>query len=378
MSLRLRLIPIFLLLIAGLRPTLAAPAPAGIEVHALARPELIFACDRPTSQLQELFTPNVIADLAALHAGVALSTEDFTSERAAMAKKLSDAGISLFAWLVLPHDEGYYVNAVNAPQTSERFEAFDRWTRENGLHWQAVGLDIEPSLTEFAAMRDHKLRLAATLIRRAFDAERAKRAQFEYAALIRRMQSRGYRVQTHQLPFIADERKAHTTILERTLGIVDVRGDEEVLMLYTSFNHETGAGMIWAYGLEAQVIAVGSTAGSGDPATDARVPPLNWDEFSRDLIVAAHFTHRVGIYSLEGCVKQGFLPRLKALDWHAPVMVSADALGRGASFRERAQHVLWFLPRLPYINGALLILLIVAVTVWVRRKRRKRTENGNQ
>jgi hypothetical protein len=34
---------------------------------------------------------------------------------------------------------------------------------------------------------------------------------------------------------------------------------------------------------------------------------LSWDEFSKDLITASHFTHIVGIYSLSGCVQQGFL-----------------------------------------------------------------------
>ena len=128
------------------------------------------------------------------------------------------------------------------------------------------------------------------------------------------MQAAGYRVQTYQLPFIADERGAHTTLLERVLGLVDVRGDEEVLMLYGSFNHQTGAGMLWAYGPAAQAVAVGSTARSGDAATDARLPPLDWDEFPRDLIVAAHFARTVGVYSLEGCVQQGFLPRLRTMD----------------------------------------------------------------
>ena len=42
------------------------------------RPKLIFACDKPTSGLDALFTPDLIADLKELKAGVALSTSDFT------------------------------------------------------------------------------------------------------------------------------------------------------------------------------------------------------------------------------------------------------------------------------------------------------------
>ena len=59
------------------------------------------------------------------------------------------------------------------------------------------------------------------------------------------------------------ERNARTTLLERIFGIVDVRGDQEVFMLYTSFDHKGGAAQIWRYGPQSQVIAVGSTARAG-------------------------------------------------------------------------------------------------------------------
>ena len=149
------------------------------------------------------------------------------------------------------------------------------------------------------------------MLHRAFDSGRVRRAREQYAALIARMQMRGYYVQTYQLEFIADERKAHTTLVGADFGIVDVRGNEEVLMLYTSFkSHDVGAGIIWQYGPDSQTVAVGSTASSGDPKMDAKFPPLNWGEFSRDLIVA-HLFKRVGVYSLEGCVRQGFISRAK-------------------------------------------------------------------
>ena len=153
------------------------------------------------------------------------------------------------------------------------------------------------------------------------------------------------------------------------LGLVDVRGDEEVLMLYGSFNHQTGAGMLWAYGPAAQAVAVGSTARSGDAATDARLPPLDWDEFSRDLIVAAHFARTGGVYSLEGCVQQGFLPRLRTMDWDAPVTLQAESIERANRFRARVQRVLWIRSHLPWFGGGFLVLVIAAVMFVVRRRR---------
>ena len=139
-------------------------------------------------------------------------------------------------------------------------------------------------------------RLMGTLIRRCFDAGRVNRARAAYAALIARIQAAGYPVETYQFPFIADERKVHSALLERLFGIVDVRGDREVFMTYTSFNHAIDSALIWEYGPETQALAVGSTAGDAQPG--ARFAPLSWDEFSHDVMVARHFSPIVGVYSL--------------------------------------------------------------------------------
>src|SRR5215469_658321 len=282
--------------------TAARAANPDIVVHNISdpRPELVFACDRQTSDLQALFTPALIDDLRQLKAGVALSTEDLSPQRAQVVRSLNAAGIPMTAWIALPRVQGYYVNARNARETTARFEDFDHWTRSNNLHWQAVGLDIEPTLSDYGSISGNKLRLLSLALRRAFDSDRVFGARQAYNALIHEMHSRGYVVETYQLPLIADERRAGTTVLERLFGIVDVRGDQEALMLYTSFNHPVGAGIIWQYGPDAQVIAVGSTAMSGDAAMDAKFPPLSWDEFSRDLIVARHFSGMVGVYNLDG------------------------------------------------------------------------------
>lgn len=341
------------------------------------RPELIFACDRQTSELSALFAPALIDDLRQLKAGVALSTEDLSPERARVVRMLNAAGIPMIAWIALPRDQGYYVNARNARETTARFEDFDRWTRSNTLHWQAVGLDIEPTLSDYGSITGNRLHLLSLALGRAFDSNRVVRARRAYTALIHEMHSRGYVVETYQLPLIADERRAGTTLLERLFGIVDVRGDQEALMLYTSFNHPVGAGIIWQYGPEAQAIAVGSTATSGDAAMDAKFPPLNWDEFSRALIVAGHFSSVVGVYNLDGCVRQGFLPRLKTMDWSQPVVIPARAVGKAAGLRRLIFALLWLASHIIY--AALLFLLMVGWLVrLIVRRRNRRQKKGRQ
>ncbi len=336
------------------------------------RPQLIFACDRQTKELASLFTPELIADLQDLHAGVALSTEDLSPERAQVVRQLNAAGIPMTAWIALPKEQGYYVNVSNAPQTAARFAEFDKWTIDNGLRWEAVGLDIEPTLNEYGALLTHKGQLISLALRRALDSGRVQRAQEAYAALIRQMQSRGYKVQTYQLAFIVDERNVHTTLLERIFGLVNVRGDQEVLMLYTSLTRQMGAATIWHYGPEAQTIAVGSTAASGDPAMDAKYPPLNWEEFSRDLIVAHHFSTVIGVYSLEGCVRQGFMPKLKTMDWTQAVVIPAASLKKSAQSSKGIHATLWLASHLLYFIVGFLLLAIWLVRVIVRWRRKKR------
>ena len=131
-----------------------------------------------------------------------------------------------------------------------RFTAFEKWTSDHGLRWAGVGLDIEPSLRRSSGQSSRGIWLpaAAALLRRCFDSGSVNRARSAYSALIGRIQSEGYRVETYQFPFLADERKVHSTLLERLFGIVDIHGNREVLMTYSSFNHAIDSALVWAYG----------------------------------------------------------------------------------------------------------------------------------
>ncbi len=317
-------------------------------------PNLGFACcDQGIEEMQVLLNnQDVIADLKDLHAEVAIPILDFSVERAAAVHRLNQAGIPVIAGLLLPK-EGYYFSADNEPAAAQRFAAFDAWSRNQGLRWNGVGLDIEPNFAELATLRSHPWRLLTTLLWRAVDVQRMRRAKRAYSALIANMRAQGYFVQTYQLPILPIERHAHSSLLDRLLGTVDVRGDQEVLMLYTSYAPPpVGAAMIWKLGPDAQAIAIGVT--DGDPRANPAV--LNWGRFSRDLIVAGHFSHLIGVYNLEGCVRQGFLSRLKAMNWNQSVTIPADAI-------RRADHRLLLLRLVLWISSHLLYLLVVLVLI---------------
>lgn len=369
----LSLLAVILALSSGMSFARAADS-GGVTVQNAgdARPYLVFAFDDNPEQFASVFTPELIADLKFLGAGVGLSTIDFSPARTQLVERLNAAGIPVHASIALAPDQGGYANAGNAPEVLKAFNAFDQWSTENHLKWQAVGLDIEPNLSDFAAARNHKVELIGLFFRRAFDGRRVVQAREAYTSIIRQMQSRGYSVETYQFPLIADERRAHSTVLERLLGIVDVRGNDEALMVYTSFNHKLDSAMIWEYGPDAQAIAVGSTASSGDAQTDQAFPPLNWDQFSRDLIVARHFSRTIGVYNLEGSIQQGFIARLKTMNWNQPVVIPPEALTSAARLRKLAHVGLWLASRAVYV--ALMVLLLFAwfVSSLVRRRKRRR------
>ena len=284
-------------------------------------------------------------------------------------RQLNRDGIPVTAWLTLPTEQGYYLNASNGRQAEVRFDDFEKWTTANELRWAEIGLDIEPNIQDFATLRQgSRWHLFLTLLGRYVDVRPVRDAKYTYSALIREIRSHGYQVETYQFPFIADERAVRSSVLQRLAGIVDVQGDREVLMVYTSFNQSLNSALIWVYGPDAQVIAVGSTTG---PASDPHFARLTWEEFSRDLMVADHFSHVIGVYNLEGCVRQGFLARLKNVNWNESVTISAESVRRATKFRVRIQRVLWIVSNLPYFLVAILIAFAWTIVWWTKRRLRR-------
>lgn len=360
-----------LLLCSLILPIACAQSPsAGIRIQGPGTPpQLGFACcEHGIPQMQALFAdPAVIPALQSLHALVALPILDFSSQRAAVVHQLNQANIPVIAWIMLSKQNGFYLNADNAPLARARIAAFDQWTRDNHLQWAAVGLDVEPNFAQLAALKGHPFRLISTLLRRSFNENRIARARRAYSALIAQIRASGYSVQVYQMPYIVDERETHSDFLDRLLGTVDVRGDQDYLMLYTSFAHPIGAAMIWTLGRNAQGIAVGSTDGESTPGA----APLNWSEFSRDLIVAAHFTSHIGVYDLEGCVRQGFLPRIQSMDWSQSVVIPSAAVARAGRLSFFFHTILWIGSHLLYITIAIILLLTWLIWIWRLHRKRK-------
>jgi hypothetical protein len=282
----------------------------------LTRPSLTFACELDARRLTELFAdPSVIDDLQALGGRVMIMVSDFSAERAQVVRQLNEAGIPVVGIPLFPVEEGYYFTVDNAPRAAHRYQQWKQWTAEHGLVWEQVGLDLEPEAQFYLQLMANPWGLVPRLLRRLRDRARVARAQAAYAALVDQIHADGWPVENYQFPFIADERRARSTLLQRLMGLVDVRTDREVWMQYTSFVGSLGPGILWSYGPESDAIAVGTTGGGPDIPSQPQFSPLSWEELARDLRLARRWTDQLYVHSLEGCVWNGYLARLRSFDW---------------------------------------------------------------
>ena len=336
------------------------------------QPKLTFFTELDSERLTELFNdPSLIKSLQTLEASVSLGILDLSDARAKVVRKLNKANIPVIAWLLLPKAEGYWFNTGNHRQAAARYAAFGEWTQAHKLDWAGVGLDIEMDINEFTgAMDRQRVRvLAKTLFQRYRDRQRAEKARLAYQALVDQIHRDGYLVESYQFPVINEERRARATVLGRTAGLVDVEADREVLMLYSSFLRPNGDAVLWSYAPETDSVGVGNTGGGVEIEGVIDLPPLTWEEFSRDLRLCVARQKPIHIFCLEGCVAQGFLPRLLEFDWDEPVAPPAGAV-KVRAIRTGMATGLWLLER-PWVILLSLATLIGLGFLFDRSQKKK-------
>jgi hypothetical protein len=134
--------------------------------------------------------------------------------------------------------------------------------------------------------------------------------------VVEEIHASGRTVEVYQFGYLLDERAAGSTLLRRSLGLVDLSVDAEVYMLYSSYMGRAGA---QAYFADAPCIALGVTGGgvnAGNP--DAQHRFLSWERLAEDLRAAAAHSREVYIFSLEGCVERDMLQSIAELRWDEP------------------------------------------------------------
>lgn len=323
------------------------------------RPDLTFFTELDSEALSTLFEDKTILEkLLTLEASLSLGILDLSDQRAEVVKQLNAAGIPVIGWLLLPEEDGYWFNIDNYEKAAARYISFKAWTRKHNLQWAGVGLDIEMNINDLRqVMARHQAdRFVSTLFQRYLNKNRVTRARRVYQALVNVIRSDGYPVESYHLPIIEEERRGRSTVLQRTLGLVDVQADREVLMLYSSFLRPDGAAVLWSYAPNADSIGVGNTGGGVDVEGVIDLEPLSWEEFSRDLRLCVMRNKPVHIFCLEGCVAQGFLSKLEDFDWDKPVPIP-ERVNKVKMLRTGGAALLWLLER-PWV-----ILLTLATFI---------------
>lgn len=313
------------------------------------RPNLTFFYEPDEKTIDWLFTtPNLIEQLQAADARLSLALPNLTPARAEAVRRLNKHNIPVVAWLLLPPATGYWFNADNLAAAAQRYSNFHRWSQQKRLKWAGIGLNFQPHLKESAFLRTHPLLTPLRL----FHPQRIERAQVGYHTLVSQMQADGYLVESYIFPFIADERHARSKMLRALTGLVDVRVNCEVMMLYsTHLSHRDGSSL-WAYGPDAQAIAVGITAeGPFRTARDPR-PLLGRRELERDLRLASRWTNDIFIFDLPGCHRLGILSDLAGFDWQMPATPPPGQAG-AQRIRQLLQLGLWLGSRPAVVLGSL-------------------------
>jgi hypothetical protein len=144
-----------------------------------------------------------------------------------------------------------------------------------------------------------------------------------------------------------------------------------VLMLYTSFMPGVGPALLWSYAPDAQGVGVGITGSGVEP--EGLAAPLSWEEFARDLRLAGCRHDEIFVYSLEGCVHQGFLARLRGFDWEQTVTAPLETAGRVTGVRQLLQAILW-----TSAHPTLLLVGLLGLTRPLRRSPRSGRDRGSR
>ncbi len=302
------------------------------------KPHLTFFVELESDALASLFAlPDVTDFLVRGGHDVSIGILDLDRRRARVVRELERRGVKVTAWLLLDPDVGYWLTADNPELARARYREIKTWAASEHLHLHRIGLDIEAPKAHVDQLRANPLVGILERLRTRRTRELVADAEHIYSELVREIRADGRSVESYQFPLIVDERKARSSLLRRSLGIVNVNDDAEVLMLYQSYFGKAG---IRGYFPETSHIALGVTGGGVNADKPEIEPKLKWPELESDLIAASHHCRELYVFSLEGCVEQDMLPKIEALDFgRTPRSPSARSIEKAQRLRRFMQWV---------------------------------------
>ncbi|NMC15954.1 MAG: hypothetical protein GYA40_04840 [Chloroflexi bacterium] len=266
-------------------------------------PKLMFVCALEPKALRALFEDRfVLDDLKSLGAGAALVVRDFSDERAQAVRLLNKLGIPVSAWLLLPGEQGSWLDPTHAAQAAELYQALKRWSGQKGLRWSAVGFGVSEKYANGLG----------------------KEAALD--SLIERAHADGFAVEL--VNFLLEQQAIRKKpLVARKKAALDWPDAERFIWLRPC---DSGAqdGLLGSAADGKGVARVVSTHKSLNLGASAAEEPKTWQEFAQEVRAARQKSSAVYVFTLEACAKQGFLDRLVTLDWSGQAQSGSELTSR--------------------------------------------------
>ena len=332
------------------------------------RPIISVIMDVPAADVLHQLSDAAIAVLAVHRVRIVLAMRDFTDVRAERVRALNRAQIPVVAWITRDTtDVVRHYSMHDAGLVRERYTDWQQWSTQQGLHWDAVALEVEPDLHEAVHFSAEPQVNTNVLIQRVADhwhIESATRAFDEVFAHIRRD---GLSIEVFEVPFVRDDRVSGSTLARRVMGLPELHGDRSVARLHSSMIRPYGSGVIANYAPEFSAVAIGDLQ-----AHDGH-QPLSADELWRDLAhVAACRVAHVYLAGLSLVDMPAVMAQVLSFTWvRAPAPVIDDTQQRVSRMRAGVRALLWAGAR-----PAVLLPLLSQVLLLIRRMLRPHEVQG--
>lgn len=188
---------------------------------------------RPEFLRKNILTEEVCGALAERHWGMAMATSDFSEGTTKlvqwMNKNFSD--VPIVAWLVLPHEQGYWTNEENLRETDAGLGELIKWVDTNSLVISGIGFDIElPVQWSAKALKNGISGYALAVLRRRWEKlyqadKRGENPSQEFSYIVGRARGQGIPTEAYTMP----------KPLADILGLFEPEGVDRVFtMVYTS------------------------------------------------------------------------------------------------------------------------------------------------
>ena len=320
-----------------------------------------FFNEQKSPELVALFKDSsLIPNLQAIHGEIRMGTLDLNAERAGVVKKLNEAGVPVVAWLVLTEEDGYFSNSINADLSSKRYQEIKAWANQYQIKLKGIGLDFEIDMNDLKLARQSPFKLIYKMYARLYeDDSNFTMARLKYDTLVAQIKADGYEVEGYYMPYINDEAAAGKTSIQKMARFIKYETGKDIPMLYSSLNGN-GDGLLKIYGEDVKLYAagLGSTGGGLDSSS-----LLSYEQLVHDMNVAFKTVKEVHIFSLEGAVKAGMMPKLLNYKYDSTVAYDQKAIQSAISVQKKVKFISTILSY-PTLFLVCILLILVGI-VWV-------------